>query len=181
MPTSSGPERPQHGARPDLRGKVRGSVGIQTVCDVWGCRGVRSGEGLRVSQGHGADGPEMQGPSCRSRSSPIVSVSPAPPSGGVAAACRGGPGRTRAQARCPGDTLTGREVRELMELRGVVERYAAQQLVAAERVPWRNCALFWNSSARSPAPRTPGSSSPWTTGSTHPGVGRRQRPSGPAL
>ncbi|MFG2855871.1 GntR family transcriptional regulator [Streptomyces mirabilis] len=31
--------------------------------------------------------------------------------------------------------LTGREVRELMELRGVVERYAAQQLVAAERVP----------------------------------------------
>ncbi|WP_329353679.1 GntR family transcriptional regulator [Streptomyces sp. NBC_01261] len=31
--------------------------------------------------------------------------------------------------------LTGREVRELMELRGLVERYAAERLVAAERVP----------------------------------------------
>ncbi|MEV6171922.1 GntR family transcriptional regulator [Streptomyces sp. NPDC051954] len=31
--------------------------------------------------------------------------------------------------------LTGREVRELMELRGVVERYAAERLVAAGRVP----------------------------------------------
>lgn len=31
--------------------------------------------------------------------------------------------------------LTGREVRELMELRGLVERYAAERLVAAGRVP----------------------------------------------
>lgn len=31
--------------------------------------------------------------------------------------------------------LTGREVRELMELRGMVERYAAERLVAAGRVP----------------------------------------------
>lgn len=31
--------------------------------------------------------------------------------------------------------LTGREIRELMELRGIVERYAAQQLVATGRVP----------------------------------------------
>lgn len=31
--------------------------------------------------------------------------------------------------------LTGREVRELMELRGTVERYAAERLVEAERVP----------------------------------------------
>ncbi|MGW0994736.1 GntR family transcriptional regulator [Streptomyces sp. NPDC002523] len=31
--------------------------------------------------------------------------------------------------------LTGREIRELMELRGIVERYAAQQLVSGERAP----------------------------------------------
>jgi DNA-binding GntR family transcriptional regulator len=31
--------------------------------------------------------------------------------------------------------LTGREIRELMELRGIVERYAAEQLVAAGRAP----------------------------------------------
>ncbi|WP_406438548.1 GntR family transcriptional regulator [Streptomyces sp. NBC_00631] len=31
--------------------------------------------------------------------------------------------------------LTGREIRELMEVRGVVERYAAQQLVASGEVP----------------------------------------------
>ncbi|MER6090974.1 GntR family transcriptional regulator [Streptomyces bluensis] len=33
--------------------------------------------------------------------------------------------------------LTGREIRELMELRGIVERYAAQQLVATDRAPVR--------------------------------------------
>ncbi|MFJ9589296.1 GntR family transcriptional regulator [Streptomyces acidicola] len=31
--------------------------------------------------------------------------------------------------------LTGREIRELMELRGIVERYAAQQLVTTGRAP----------------------------------------------
>ncbi|MER6220762.1 GntR family transcriptional regulator [Streptomyces sp900105755] len=31
--------------------------------------------------------------------------------------------------------LTGRQIRELMELRGIVERYAAEQLVAAGRAP----------------------------------------------
>jgi DNA-binding GntR family transcriptional regulator len=31
--------------------------------------------------------------------------------------------------------LTGREIRELMELRGIVERYAAQQLVSGGRAP----------------------------------------------
>ncbi len=31
--------------------------------------------------------------------------------------------------------LTGREIRELMELRGIVERHAAQQLIAADRAP----------------------------------------------
>ncbi|MEV8605242.1 GntR family transcriptional regulator [Streptomyces griseoviridis] len=31
--------------------------------------------------------------------------------------------------------LTGREITELMELRGIVERYAAQQLVAGDRIP----------------------------------------------
>ncbi|GGZ46296.1 GntR family transcriptional regulator [Streptomyces bluensis] len=33
--------------------------------------------------------------------------------------------------------LTGREIRELMELRGIVERYAAQQLIATDRAPVR--------------------------------------------
>lgn len=31
--------------------------------------------------------------------------------------------------------LTGREISELMELRGIVERYAAQQVIGAERAP----------------------------------------------
>ncbi|MCX4977504.1 GntR family transcriptional regulator [Streptomyces sp. NBC_00620] len=33
--------------------------------------------------------------------------------------------------------LTGREISELMELRGIVERYAAQQVIGAERAPLR--------------------------------------------
>ncbi|MEU6097154.1 GntR family transcriptional regulator [Streptomyces sp. NPDC047079] len=33
--------------------------------------------------------------------------------------------------------LSGREIRELMELRGIVERYAAQQVVGADRAPVR--------------------------------------------
>lgn len=33
--------------------------------------------------------------------------------------------------------LTGREISELMELRGIVERYAAQQAIGAERAPLR--------------------------------------------
>ncbi|MFC9842613.1 GntR family transcriptional regulator [Streptomyces sp. NPDC060223] len=33
--------------------------------------------------------------------------------------------------------LSGREISELMELRGIVERYAAQQVIGAERTPLR--------------------------------------------
>ncbi|WP_405922740.1 GntR family transcriptional regulator [Streptomyces sp. NBC_00035] len=33
--------------------------------------------------------------------------------------------------------LSGREISELMELRGIVERYAAQQVIGAERAPLR--------------------------------------------